>query len=141
MAELTIIAGDEAKGQSIEELFAHLASSPKGLSMAEAGSRLAEFGLNALVDKKVNPLLKFLSYFWGPIPWMIEVAAILSAIVRHWDDLIIISVLLFFNALVGFWQEYKAANALEPLKDGDGGGNHKKQKESRNAIHDEGFAR
>jgi H+-transporting ATPase len=116
MAELTIITGDEAKGQSLEELFAHLASSPKGLSTAEAGSRLAQFGPNALEEKKVNPLLKFLSYFWGPIPWMIEIAAILSAVIKHWDDLIIISVLLIFNALVGFWQEYKAANALEALK-------------------------
>ena len=66
--------------------------------------------------KKVNPVLKFLGYFWGPIPWMIEASAILSGIVRHWDDLIIISILLVFNALVGFWQEYKAANALEALK-------------------------
>ena len=116
MAELTIITGDEAKGQSPEELFARLASSPKGLSPAEAESRLAQFGPNALEEKKVNPLLKFLSYFWGPIPWMIEIAAILSAVIKHWDDLIIISVLLIFNALVGFWQEYKAANALEALK-------------------------
>ena len=66
--------------------------------------------------KKFNPVLKFLSYFWGPIPWMIEVAAVLSAIVRHWDDLTIILVLLVFNAAVGFWQEFKAANALEALK-------------------------
>ncbi len=67
-------------------------------------------------ERKFNPLLKFLGYFWGPIPWMIEVAAVLSAVVRHWDDLTIILVLLLFNAMVGFWQEYKAANALEALK-------------------------
>jgi H+-transporting ATPase len=48
---------------------------------------------------------------------MIEAAAVLSAIVRHWADLAIIVVLLFFNALVGFWQEHKAANALEALKE------------------------
>jgi len=47
---------------------------------------------------------------------MIAIAAILSAVVKHGDDLIIISVLLAFNALVGFWQEFKAANALEALK-------------------------
>jgi H+-transporting ATPase len=116
MAELTIITGDEAKEQSAKDLFARLASDPKGLSHAEVQSRLAQFGPNALEEKKVNPILKFLGYFWGPIPWMIEIAAVLSAIVKHWDDLAIISVLLVFNALVGFWQEYKAANALEALK-------------------------
>ncbi|MGB7980786.1 MAG: hypothetical protein WCF36_08345 [Candidatus Nanopelagicales bacterium] len=31
-------------------------------------------------------MLKFLGYFWGPIPWMIEVAVILSAGVGHWPD-------------------------------------------------------
>jgi H+-transporting ATPase len=110
------ITSDMAQQQSAEELWAALATSPRGLSIEEAQSRLAQFGPNALEEKKVNPILKFLSYFWGPIPWMIEVAAILSAVVKHWDDLIIISVLLVFNALVGFWQEFKAANALEALK-------------------------
>ena len=116
MAELPIISSDEAKGKNAEELFPQLDSSPKGLSSTEAETRLKQFGPNALEEKKVNPILKFLSYFWGPIPWMIEIAAILSALVQHWDDLIIILLLLLFNALVGFWQEYKAANALEALK-------------------------
>lgn len=110
------VSSDAAQQQSIEELWATLSTSPQGLSSGEAQSRLARFGPNALEEKKVHPILKFLSYFWGPIPWMIEIAAVLSAIVRHWDDLAIILVLLLFNALVGFWQEYKAANALEALK-------------------------
>jgi H+-transporting ATPase len=116
MPELTIITGDEAKEKSAEDLFAQLDSSPQGLTSAEAETRLAQYGPNSLEEEKVNPILKFLGYFWGPIPWMIEIAAILSAIVRHWADLIIILFLLLFNALVGFWQEYKAANALEALK-------------------------
>jgi H+-transporting ATPase len=110
------ITSDMAQQQSAEELWATLATSSQGLSGDEAQNRLAQFGPNALEEKKVNPILKFLGYFWGPIPWMIEIAAILSAVVKHWDDLIIISVLLAFNALVGFWQEFKAANALEALK-------------------------
>ena len=110
------ISDDAAQQKSIEELYAALCTSTQGLSSDEVQNRLAQFGPNALEEKKVNPLLKFLSYFWGPIPWMIEIAAILSAIVRHWDDLIIILVLLLFNALVGFWQEYKAANALDALR-------------------------
>lgn len=116
MAETMIITGEEAKEERAEDLFAKLESSPQGLSTAEAESRLAQYGPNALEEKRVNPILKFLGYFWGPIPWMIEIAAVLSAIVRHWADFVIILILLVFNALVGFWQEYKAANALEALK-------------------------
>jgi H+-transporting ATPase len=77
---------------------------------------LAQFGPNALEEKKANPILKFLSYFWGPIPWMIEVAAVLSIVVRHWADFVIISILLLANAVVGFWEEYKADNTIAELK-------------------------
>jgi H+-transporting ATPase len=117
MAELTIVSGDDAKGKSPQDLFTLLASSPQGLSAAEAGDRLARYGPNALEEKKTHPLLHFLSYFWGPIPWMIEVAAVLSALVEHWADLIIIVSLLVFNAIIGFWEEHEAADALEALKE------------------------
>lgn len=117
MPETTIISGEEAKQQSPEELYAALASSPQGLSSDEAGTRLAQYGPNALKEEKAHPLLKFLSYFWGPIPWMIEVAAILSALVKHWGDLAIIVFLLVFNAVIGFWEEHEASNALEALKE------------------------
>jgi H+-transporting ATPase len=91
-------------------------SSAIGLTTSEAHSRLAQYGYNELPEKKSNPLLKFLSYFWGPIPWMIEVAAILSALVRHWEDFGIILALLLMNAGVGFWEEYQAGNAIAALK-------------------------
>ena len=87
-----------------------------GLTSAEVQTRLARFGRNTIAEKRVSPVRKFLGYFWGPIPWMIEVAALLSAILRHWTDLFIILALLIFNAGVGFWQEFKAANALDALK-------------------------
>ncbi len=99
-----------------EELFSRLNATPGGLSSAEAHERLIKYGPNELIEKKVNPLLKFLSYFWGPIAWMIEAAAILSALVRHWEDLAIILVLLVGNAVVGFWEEYQAGNAIAALK-------------------------
>ena len=87
-----------------------------GLSTAEAEKRLADFGPNEIPEKKRNPILKFLGYFWGPIPWMIEAAVALSGLIGHWDDFAIILALLFVNAVVGFWQEYKADNAIELLK-------------------------
>jgi H+-transporting ATPase len=116
MSETKIITSGQAQGKGVEELFAQLDSSAKGLSSTEAEKRLTQYGPNSIEEEKVNPILKFLAYFWGPIPWMIEIAAILSLVVHHWTDLIIILVLLLFNALVGFWQEYKAANALDALK-------------------------
>ena len=91
-------------------------SKVQGLSSAQVKERLQKYGYNALEEKKVSPLLKLLGYFWGPIPWMIEVAAILSAVVQHWPDFFIILALLIFNAGVGFWQEYTAGNAVEALK-------------------------
>jgi H+-transporting ATPase len=116
MADIKHITGDEAKEMSADDLFSRLKCTPKGLSDSEAEKRLDKYGPNSLKEEKKNPVLKFLGYFWGPIPWMIEIAAILSAIVKHWEDLTIIVILLLFNALVGFWQEYKAANALDDLK-------------------------
>ena len=87
-----------------------------GLTSTEAAKRLQQYGPNALEEKKVSPLLKLLGYFWGPIPWMIEVAAILSALLQHWPDFWIIFALLVFNAGVGFWQEFTAGNAVEALR-------------------------
>ncbi|MFZ0726605.1 MAG: plasma-membrane proton-efflux P-type ATPase [Desulfobacterales bacterium] len=114
--EKTSISTEDAQKIGINELMQQLSSSPKGLSNVEARKRLQHDGTNEISEKKTSPLLKFLSYLWGPIPWMIEVAAVLSLIVRHWVDFIIIAVLLMFNAVVGFWQEYQAGNAVEALK-------------------------
>lgn len=87
-----------------------------GLSSEDAAMKLVQYGPNELPEKKVNPFRKFLGYFWGPIPWMIEAAAILSLLIQHWEDFAIIFTLLVVNAVVGFWQEHKADNAIELLK-------------------------
>ncbi|HDO51549.1 MAG TPA: plasma-membrane proton-efflux P-type ATPase, partial [Rhizobiales bacterium] len=87
-----------------------------GLSQAEAARRLAAYGPNAIEEKHTRPYIRFLSFFWGPIPWMIEVAAALSAIAQHWEDFAIISIMLLINAGVGFWEEFKADNAIAALK-------------------------
>ncbi len=104
------------KSISMEELQEKLGSSPNGLSQAEAQKRLAQYGPNEIAEKKDNPFLKFLSYFWGPIPWMIEGAVILSGVVRHWPDFFIILLLLVSNAVVGFWEEHQAGDAIAALR-------------------------
>ncbi|MGD8353737.1 MAG: cation-transporting P-type ATPase, partial [Pseudomonadota bacterium] len=87
-----------------------------GLSQKVAEEKLTEFGYNEITEKKKSRLAVLAGHFWGPIPWMIEVAAVLSALVRHWEDFVIISSLLLLNAAVGFFQERKADNAIELLK-------------------------
>ena len=116
MEKPVMLSEQEVKQASIPDLFKDLSSSERGLSGAEAEDRLKRYGENLIQEPHVNPLRKFLGYFWGPIPWMIEVAAVLSLLVRHWVDFCIIVALLIFNAVVGFWQEYQSGNAIEALK-------------------------
>ena len=107
---------DDLKTLPMAEVEKKLGSSPEGLTQAEAQKRLKQYGPNEIEEKKTNPILEFLSYFWGPIPWMIEVAVVLSGVVRHWPDFFIILLLLIANAVVGFWEERQAGNAIDALK-------------------------
>ena len=110
------VANDNLQTRPLAEVEKELGSSPDGLTEAEAKKRLMQFGPNEIAEKKTNEILKFLSYFWGPIPWMIEAAVILSAAARHWPDFGIILLLLLANAVVGFWEEHQAGNAIAALK-------------------------
>jgi len=104
------------KSIPMADLEKELGSSPDGLSQDEAKKRLAQYGPNEIAEKKENPYLKFLTYFWGPIPWMIEAAVVLSGVVRHWPDFFIILLLLVSNAVVGFWEEHQAGNTIAALR-------------------------
>ncbi len=108
--------GSDLEKVSLEQVQSQLKADLNGLSTTDAQSRLQEYGFNELSERHVNPILKFLSYFWGPIPWMIEIAVVLSAAVRHWEDFGIILTLLIVNAVVGWSEEHKAGNAIAALK-------------------------
>lgn len=103
--------------RTMDEAFERLSSSERGLSDEDVKERREKYGPNEITEKRVGPLRKFLGYFWGPIPIMIIVAVVLSAIIGHWDDFFIILALLFVNAIVGFYQENKATDAIELLKE------------------------
>ncbi len=88
----------------------------KGLSTQEAQERLAKYGYNELNEKEESWVHRLFRRFWGPIPWMIEAASILSALAHRWEDFTIIMILLFVNAIVDFYQESKALSAISVLK-------------------------
>jgi len=100
----------------LPELLAELDSSAAGLTAAQARQRLQRYGPNEIAERRRNPVLEFLGYFWAPIPWMIEIALALSLAARHWTDAVIIGVLLAMNGLVAFFEEHQAANAIAALK-------------------------
>lgn len=107
---------DQAKSAGPRELFEQLSASEDGLTAAEARDRLSKYGPNDIEEKRVRPIVKFLRYFWGPIPAMIIAAMVLSAAIGHWEDFFIILALLVSNAAIGFYQENKAGNAIGSLK-------------------------
>jgi H+-transporting ATPase len=107
----TDLAGSASS--TIAEILAKLGTDPKtGLNPAELQQRLNKYGANALAEEKKSALSVVVPYLWGPIPWMIEAAALMALIVNDWGDFTIIASLLLFNALLGFWEEHEASNAL-----------------------------
>jgi H+-transporting ATPase len=103
----------------LEDVLANLGVKPdQGLSSAEAEQRLTRYGPNALVEKEESFTSKMLKRFTGPIAYMIEAAALVSAAIGHWDDFGIIIALLLFNVALETWQDRKASSALAALKKG-----------------------
>ncbi len=89
----------------------------KGLSDDEAQKRIQQYGFNEIPENEESIAGRIFKRLWGPIPWMIEVAAILSAVARKWEDFVIITILLFVNVAVDFAQESKALTVLKVLKE------------------------
>lgn len=87
-----------------------------GLSTSEATERLKQYGLNAVQTPKQNPVFLFLKKFWGPIPWMLEITVLLELYLGKTTEAIIIGSLLLFNAVLSFFQENHAQNALDLLR-------------------------
>jgi H+-transporting ATPase len=102
---------------SVAESLSYFEVAPEtGLSAKEARERFTLFGPNEINEKEEALWHRIFRRFWGPIPWMIEIAALLSAFVRKWEDFIIITIMLLINVLLDFFQEHRALNALKVLK-------------------------
>src|SRR6266513_3658869 len=114
---MTVLDRAGSASSTVAEILAKLGTDPKtGLNPAEGQERLNKYGRNALAEEKKSALSAFVAYFWGPIPWMIEAAALMASIVGDWGDFTIITSLLLFNALLRFWEEqggFEHARSIE----------------------------
>jgi H+-transporting ATPase len=108
---------DEYIGQNAQDVLKNWSIDPEsGLDNSQAKARFEHFGPNEIEAKEESLWHRIFRRFWGPIPWMIEIAAVLSAMVQKWEDFIIITIMLLVNALLDFFQEHRALNALKALK-------------------------
>lgn len=101
---------------AVEHLFKQLETGEDGLSEKEALSRLAVFGKNTLPKgRSMTAFVLFLRQFTNPLAYILLFAMVLSFIMGHLSDGIIIALVVLVSGLVGFIQEYKANKALAEL--------------------------
>jgi H+-transporting ATPase len=113
----TLEPSDQFSKQSVSATLDQLqVDAAAGLSDAEVHARNQRYGYNEIEEREEPLWHRVLRRFWGPIPWMIEAAALLSALVGKWEDFIIITIMLLVNAGLDFFQEHRALNALKALK-------------------------
>ena len=101
---------------SVEDTFKFLRTTNDGLSEAGVKERLTFYGKNEITEKKKNPLLEFLGRYWGPMPWLLELAMVLSFVLQHDIEGVIIFALLTVNAIIGFMHTRDSQKAVELLK-------------------------
>ncbi|XP_008783452.1 ATPase 10, plasma membrane-type-like [Phoenix dactylifera] len=106
----------------LEEVFEQLRTSRGGLSSTDAEARLMLFGPNKLEEKPENKFLKFLSFMWNPLSWVMEAAAVMAIVLANgggqgpdWQDFVGIICLLILNSTISFIEENNAGNAAAAL--------------------------
>ncbi len=102
---------------SVPDTLAALKVNPDtGLARAEVEARRKEHGYNEVAEKKDHPWRTFLGKFWGMSAWMLELIMVLSAVLRKYPDLAVVTTLLVINAGVSFVQERRAAGVVAALR-------------------------
>ena len=110
-------SGGLAYQQTVEQVLAHAQSQASGLDRAEAQARLQKQGPNALPEKKGKPAwLRFLAHFNDVLIYVLLAAAVLTAIMGHWVDTLVILGVAVINALIGHIQESNAEKSLKSIR-------------------------
>ena len=104
-------------GATADETLAAFVTLPDGLSSDEASRRLAEIGPNSLPEEApVHPLRRFLVQFHNPLIYFLLVAALTALLLDRVIDAVVILLVVLVNAIVGFVQEGRAAQALGGMR-------------------------
>ena len=114
--DLALKNTSEYKTVSIGETFRLLETSADGLSGSEVKRRLQLLGLNEVTEERKNPVFEFLLRYWGPMPWLLELAIVLSIVLKHYLEAGIIFALLTANTVIGQIQSRGSQRVLEALK-------------------------
>ncbi|MDH3393929.1 MAG: HAD-IC family P-type ATPase, partial [Desulfobulbaceae bacterium] len=102
--------------QSVDSIHKVFASSPEGLSPAEAKKRLAQHGPNLLREGKRRSVWAMLiGQYRDPMIILLLVAAAISGGIGEAEDAIAIMVIVVLNSLIGFIQEFRAERAMAAL--------------------------
>lgn len=89
----------------------------KGLEATAASELLKVHGPNEIVEKAgTNPFAIFLAQFKSPFIILLFVAVMLSFWFKEWLDGIAVLVVIFINATIGFFMEFRAEKSMDALK-------------------------
>ncbi|MCA9262741.1 MAG: HAD-IC family P-type ATPase, partial [Planctomycetales bacterium] len=98
-------------------VFTALAVGKTGLTTDQARQRIQQHGPNVLQEAPGIPRWrKFLGQFKELVIWILIVAAVVAGIVGEWPDTIAILAIVVLNALIGFFQEERAEQAIAALQ-------------------------
>jgi len=117
MMGLTPRNTSEYKRISVDEALQSLEASSQGLRETDATMRLETVGYNEIAEKKKNALLEFVLRYWGPMPWLLELAMGLSFLLKHYFEGFVIFVLLTVNTVIGHVHARGSQKAVELLKE------------------------
>jgi len=89
---------------------------PSGLKDNEVSAKRVSYGFNEMLLKSTPKWLIFLKQFNNVIIYILIMAALLTLLMRHYSDATVIGLVVIINALIGYFQEINASNALEKIK-------------------------
>lgn len=104
------------KAMDVKGALSALVTDERGLTATDVTTRVKEFGYNEVAEKKENILAEFFSHYWGPIPWLLELATVMCYFIGNRMDALVLAFLVVMNGAVAFYNEHDSKKALQLLK-------------------------